>query len=456
MAKIGSRQVEIGLGVETTPGTAVAATTYLKWDNFSFQAQSEKTTLTSARGIRNKTSNSMVLRSYGKGSIEFVPTVDNMPYILGLALGTRSSAAGSGESTGAYDHTFTVQNANASMKTATILVQDGSVVTERYANCVVDSLDISVDKDLASCKIGLVGNAPDTSTITSSYTQDTLFSRNQLIASFGASLTAALGTNASGTVTFSATPSNNDTITIGNFAGPATVYTMKTALTGAAYEVLIGASASTALDNLKSAINGTSGEGSTYGVGTMRNSSVVATTKTSSTLVVQANMPGTAGNALATTDTGANISWGAATLASGAASEATPLVAWTLSLNNNVLVDNAFLSGSDKPVAGGFIAGPLELKGSYTLQFSDTVEYAKYKANTLHAGVFTLRGSGIGAVSTEKIQFRLGRLVLTKAPLEYELDGIVTVKQEFEVQYDSTDKEITAVVTNTYAGTNYQ
>jgi hypothetical protein len=457
MAKIGGRQVEVGIGIETTPGTPVAAANYFKWDSFSMQAESVKTILTSSRGIRNKNSNSQIVKQYGKGSIEFVPTVDMLPYILGLTLGSRSSAAASGESTGAYDHTFTIQNANASMKTATLLVAQGSVATERYSNCVVDSFDLTIEKDLAKCKVGILSAFPDTGTISSSYTQDTMFTRNQMFAQFGTTLANAAGTAAFTTLTSTGTnPADGDTILIGTFNGPTIVYTFKTALTGAAYEIFIGASASVTLDNIKSAINDTGTEGTNYGFNTTAHPSVVATTKTATTLLITANQSGTAGNSITTTKTGTQLSFTAGTLASGAGTAPTPLVGFTFSLSNAVLLEDAFLSGSAQPVAGGFIAGPLTIKGSYTLQFSDTVELAKYKSNTAYAMIMTLKGAQIGLVSQEKIQLKLGRLVLTKPPVEYQIDGIVLLKQEFEVLYDGTDKEVTAVVTNTYVGTNYQ
>lgn len=457
MTKIGGRQVEVGIGIETSAGTPVAATDYFKWDEFSFQAMSDKALLQSARGIRNQSSNSIVIKQYGKGSVGFVPTVDIMPYVMGLVLGSRSSGSASGETTGAYDHTFTVQNANASMKTATLLVKQGGNATERYSNCVVDSFDFSADKDLAKVKLGILGAYPDTGSVSPSYTQDTLFSRNQLNASFGASLTAALGTPATSILTSDGTsPANNDTVTIGNFNGPAIVYTFKTTLTGAAYEVLIGADAAAALANLKKAINNAGTAGTNYGISTEAHPSVYAGAIDSTTLAIFAKRPGTAGNAITTAEGSSHLSWTSTVMASGAASETTPLVAFSLSINNNVLLEEAFLSGSAQPVTGGFLAGPLSIKGSYTLHFSDTVELAKYKANTTHAMVVTMVGAPIGLVSQEKIQFKLGRVVLTKAPLEYQLDDITIVKQEFEVQYDATDKECTCVITNAYAGTNYQ
>lgn len=329
MSKISGRQVEVGIGIEATAGTPVAATDYFKWDSFSMQGMSDKIMLDSARGIRNKASNSIINKKYGKGALEFSPTVDSLPYALSLALGSRSTAAHSGETT-VYDHTYTIQNDNASMKTATVLVKQGGVQTERYANVVADTLDLTIDKDFAKCKLGLISAFPDTGTITSSYTQDTLFSRNQMTAKFGTSLTAA------------------------------------------------------------------------------------------------------------------------------ASASATPLVNFALNLNNNVQFEDAFLSGSNLPVAGGFISGPLEMKGSYSLQFADTTELAKYQANTTNALIVTLTGASIGVVpSSETITIKLGKLVLTKEPLEYTIDGVVHLKQEFTVQYDATDKEVTAIVTNTNDGTDY-
>jgi hypothetical protein len=457
MAKTGGPQVELGIGIETTAGTAVAAADYLKWDTLSFQSMSDKVMLNSARGIRNKASNSTIINQYGKGSIEFFPSTDILPYILGLLLGTRNSATHAGEST-VYDHTFTVQNSNASMKTATFYVAQGGVQTEKYTNCVVDSFDLTVEKDLIKAKIGVLGNFPTTGSISSSYTQDTLLARNDMVAYFGSTLAAATGTAGTTTLTSAGVFADADTITIGSIT-----YTMKTALTNSGntpYEVLIGVSATVSLDNLKSAINGTGTAGTTMGFGTTAHPQVKATTKTATTLLIQALQLGTTANSIATTKVSANFTWTGATINAGTpgtGTNPTPLVAFTLAINNNVLFQDAFLSGSTSPAAGGFIAGPLEIKGSYTLQFADVVELGKYQQNTNSAMIVNILGALLGVVQTQElIQFKLGRLVLTKAPIEYQLEGIVLLKQEFEVQYDGTDKEVTAVITNTYVGTNYQ
>lgn len=120
---------------------------------------------------------------------------------------------------------------------------------------------------------------------------------------------------ATGTLTSDATaPADGDTVTIGT-----QVYTFKTALTAAttAFEVLIGASAAAALTNLKAAINLAAGGGTTYGSLTPANTKVVAGTLTATTLLLTALISGTVGNATATTETSAHLSFGAATLTGG-------------------------------------------------------------------------------------------------------------------------------------------
>lgn len=84
-------------------------------------------------------------------------------------------------------------------------------------------------------------------------------------------------------------------------------------------EVLIGAAALNSLDNLKSAINDTGTEGTHYSIGTQAHPEVNATTNTDTAQTVEANDFNVTNASIATTETCANASWGAATLASGVA-----------------------------------------------------------------------------------------------------------------------------------------
>ncbi len=81
--------------------------------------------------------------------------------------------------------------------------------------------------------------------------------------------------------------------------------------------MLIGGSASLTIANLIAAINAAAGEGTTYGTGTLAHPSVTASTRPG-ILDVTAKVIGPAGNTIATTDTVATATWGAATLQGGA------------------------------------------------------------------------------------------------------------------------------------------
>jgi len=123
------------------------------------------------------------------------------------------------------------------------------------------------------------------------------------------------GASASGTLTSTGVaPADGDSVTVGTYT-----YTFKTALTSPAVagEVLIGASAAAALDNLKSAVNGTAGAGTTYGDGTLTNDQATATTNTDTTQLFVSFYSGTFGNSVATTEASIVLSFGAATLTGG-------------------------------------------------------------------------------------------------------------------------------------------
>lgn len=99
--------------------------------------------------------------------------------------------------------------------------------------------------------------------------------------------------------------------------------TLGSGVAAVANQVLIGVSAAVALDNIGFAINaggGTGnygGQGIEFSTGTVAHPSVIATTNSNTTQVVQARQPGVAGNNIATLETSSHLSWGAVILASG-------------------------------------------------------------------------------------------------------------------------------------------
>lgn len=117
---------------------------------------------------------------------------------------------------------------------------------------------------------------------------------------------------ATGTLTSTANLANGDTVTIG-----AQTYTMTSPFVDAANNIDASVSQAQTMENLRRAINGNGVAGVNYGTGTPVNTNVTAV-DSPTTVVVTAIVAGTAANLVATTETSANASWGAATLTGGA------------------------------------------------------------------------------------------------------------------------------------------
>lgn len=81
--------------------------------------------------------------------------------------------------------------------------------------------------------------------------------------------------------------------------------------------VLLGATAPDSLNSLYLAINNGGGAGTDYSTALTANASVASNVQSGNDLYVVARLSGTAGNAITTTETGANIAWGAGTLSGG-------------------------------------------------------------------------------------------------------------------------------------------
>lgn len=131
-------------------------------------------------------------------------------------------------------------------------------------------------------------------------------------------VTALTGVKATSVLTSDATaPSDGDTVSIEGIT-----YTFKTTLSSPAqaFEVLIGASAAAALDNLKIAINDTGGtEGTEYSVGTYAHPLVTATTNTNTEQTIEARDYGTRANAYRTSENSSHLSWTSTVMAGGVA-----------------------------------------------------------------------------------------------------------------------------------------
>jgi len=121
---------------------------------------------------------------------------------------------------------------------------------------------------------------------------------------------------ASGTLTVSGTPVSGSTVTIGSVT-----YTFRTTLTTSPTtipnEVLIGANAEAAIDNLVKAITLAATIGTNYSTGTLVHPTVTAVKASASTMTVTALTVGDAGNSIITIPTGNYLTFAQPTLKGG-------------------------------------------------------------------------------------------------------------------------------------------
>lgn len=160
------------------------------------------------------------------------------------------------------------------------------------------------------------------------------------------------GENASQTLTFAGNGADAETVTIG-----AKTYTLQSSLTDSDGNVQLGANAEETIDNLVAAINLDDGAGTKYATSMTVHPTARAVKGSATTLVARAKTPGSGGNALATTETLSNGSWGAATMAGGGAS------AWTEldynGIDNTAIYEAPGLSGTEEIHVGfGYVENP--------------------------------------------------------------------------------------------------
>jgi len=129
---------------------------------------------------------------------------------------------------------------------------------------------------------------------------------------FATTVTASAMVLATGTLTLTGNAVADETVTVGG-----KVYTWKATVSTTANEVKIGATASDSLDNLIAAVNTGAGSGTLYGSATTVNVNVSAAAGAGDTAVFTSALSGTAGNAIATTDTMTLGSFGGSTLTGG-------------------------------------------------------------------------------------------------------------------------------------------
>lgn len=258
---------------------------------------------------------------------------------------------------------------------------------------------------------------------------------------------------------------DGETLTIGS-----TVYRFKNT-PAQAYDVKRTGTAATTLDNLKLAINASGvGDGTDYYAGTLAHPTVVATTNTNTTQVIQARVPGTAANSVATTTTASHLSWPGATMNSG-----TPgVAAETVTVGG---VTYSFVTALSETAGAAAIANQV-LFGANTAAALDNLKLAinydsdgadmgtKYSTGTvIHPTVTATTNSDTEQTVEAKTKGTSGDAITTSetlsngawgpntAHLSSGVDG--TVAAAFDMLVDASYLYV-AVAANTVADTNWR
>lgn len=135
------RKVAVGIGRETTRGTAVAPSYWPKHLELDFNQKSEKAWNESGVGVLDKYNSSDVVKDIASGSLGGKVSDRSFPLILAAACGQVPTSVQQGL-TGIYDHTFAQSQANSSL--ALTLALKDSNRDDRYPLAMLSSLEISV------------------------------------------------------------------------------------------------------------------------------------------------------------------------------------------------------------------------------------------------------------------------------------------------------------------------
>jgi len=205
-------------------------------------------------------------------------------------------------------------------------------------------------------------------------------------------------------------------------------------------EILYGISDAVALDNLKSAVNGTAGEGTTYSTGTEQPTGVEATTNTDTAQLFVATEAGDAGNDIAVSTTGADLEFqdeattATATLADGHDDDGKTLV-----IGGNVGTTQTSLRNA---INGGTGSGTTY---STALTAHPTIWLKPWAANVAEATARVLGTGGNGIDTTSDFTSGSNSFDVTETAGGGNLANFDTIVPAGTLQEFAIDESITSI-----------
>jgi hypothetical protein len=188
MAIAQGREPFIGVAVETTAGTAVAAVKYLPFVTCTIRGIHEPMEDDAAKGVRERVWGAITGRQRGEGDVEIYVDVENAAYLLYPALGSISSATASGEAS-VFEHTIT-RKSGSTPKTLTVTYND-TQDTRVFPYATINTLELSVSDGLATISANIISKFPETtaSTASLSITEERILAFKDYTVKFGSGAT---------------------------------------------------------------------------------------------------------------------------------------------------------------------------------------------------------------------------------------------------------------------------
>lgn len=205
MALLEGRQGYIGLGIETTPGTTVAATTVLPFMTNTIMGKHEPTLDIAARGSRALNYTSIQGKRWGEGDLEVNVDTLNIGFIFKLATGTEATST---PGAGVTDHLFYTTVSGNTPLTATLYQYQG-IDVQKYASMALDKVDLEVKDGLMTAKTTFKGLFPTTGSNTNQTVSGTLLNFTDYTLKFGSTLTLAAAASFTPVTDFLMTINNN-------------------------------------------------------------------------------------------------------------------------------------------------------------------------------------------------------------------------------------------------------
>jgi hypothetical protein len=206
MALKQGRQGFLGLGIESTPGTPVAATTTIPFTANTLNGKHEAQKDIAARGSRAQNYTSVIGKQFGEGEVTVNVDTLNIGYLLKLATGNET--VNTVVSSQVFDHLFYTTVSGNTPLTATLYNYQG-VDTQKYASMAVDKFDIEVKDSFMTAKTTFKGFFPTSGAYTNVTVSGTLLQYNDYQIQVGNSLILAAAAGKQSISDFSMTINNN-------------------------------------------------------------------------------------------------------------------------------------------------------------------------------------------------------------------------------------------------------